>query len=95
MLRTPWVWLQAMALGGFVTGVGAAAPPAAKPHGEPISSEQFAALRELIRPAPGESRWAEIPWLLSVYEARKRAAEEGKPILLWSAGGGAPPIGGC
>jgi hypothetical protein len=49
---------------------------------------------KLIKPAPGESKWAELPWLLDVYQARKKAAAEGKPILIWSAGGG-PPIGGC
>jgi hypothetical protein len=59
-----------------------------------LTAERFAQLDKLIRPSPGESRWEEIPWLLSVYDARKKAAEEGKPILMWSAAG-APPIGGC
>jgi hypothetical protein len=34
------------------------------------------------------------PWLLSVWEAREKAAKGGKPILVWSGSGGAP-IGVC
>lgn len=48
----------------------------------------------LIKPGPDESPWAKIPWHASVWEARKQAADEGKPILIWS-GGGSPPIGAC
>ena len=59
-----------------------------------IPPEQFGALRQLIRPQEGESRWREIDWLTSLHDARVQAAAEGKPILLWS-GGGAPPLGGC
>jgi hypothetical protein len=48
----------------------------------------------MIKPQPGELRFQEVPWLLSVYEARKQAAAEGKPILVWSGSGGAP-LGVC
>lgn len=61
---------------------------------ESLTPKTFAALCKLIKPARGESRWAEIPWMLSVYDARKKAAEFGKPIFIWSSGG-APPLGGC
>jgi hypothetical protein len=54
----------------------------------------FEKLRDLIRPSEGESRWEQIPWLTRIHEARGRAAAEGKPILLWSAGG-CCPLGGC
>jgi hypothetical protein len=57
-------------------------------------TDQFRSLRELVRPQVGESRWREVNWLTSLQEARRQAAAEGKPILLWS-GGGAPPLGGC
>jgi hypothetical protein len=59
-----------------------------------LKPEQFAALHNLIKPQPGELRFHEIPWLLDVWEARKKAAAEGKPILVWSGAGGAP-IGVC
>jgi hypothetical protein len=60
----------------------------------PIPPEQFEKLHQMIKPQPGEMRFQEIPWLLSVHEARKKAAAEGKPIFVWSGSGGAP-IGGC
>ena len=73
--------------------VGSAAP-AEEPRVSDLKPEQFAALHKLIKPQPGELRFHEIPWLLDVWEARKKAAAEGKPILVWSGAGGAP-IGVC
>jgi hypothetical protein len=72
----------------------AQAKPLAVPAPPPIAPEQFAKLLELIKPGPGELRFREIPWLLNVTEARKKAAAEGKPILVWSGAGGAP-LGVC
>ena len=60
----------------------------------PITAEQFTPLLTLIKPQSGELRFHEIPWLIDVWEARKKAAAEGKPILCWSGAGGAP-IGVC
>jgi len=64
--------------------------------GEPdaVPAEQFDALHALVKPQPGESRWMEIPWLTSVWEARQQAAAEGKPIFIW-AGSGGGPVGVC
>lgn len=59
-----------------------------------IPAEQFVTLHNLIKPQAGELRFHEIPWLIDVWEARKKAAAEGKPILAWSGAGGAP-IGVC
>ena len=59
-----------------------------------MPAEQFAKLHALIKPQPGELRFHEIPWLIDVWEARKKAAALGKPILVWSGAGGAP-IGVC
>ena len=61
---------------------------------EELTADSFAGIHKLIKPQAGESRWLEIPWLTDVWEARRKAAAEGKPILIWS-GGGAAPIGGC
>ncbi len=61
---------------------------------DPLSAEQFAKTLALIKPQPGESKWTEIPWLLSVHDARVKAAAEGKPIFIWSSGG-ALPLGTC
>jgi hypothetical protein len=61
---------------------------------EDLSPATFEPIHRLIRPGPGESRWREAPWGTSIWDARRRAAAEGKPILIWS-GGGAAPLGGC
>lgn len=52
-------------------------------------------LQSLIAPAPDESQWMQVPWMPSsnIYAARKRAAAEGKPLLLWYMAG--EPLGAC
>jgi hypothetical protein len=66
------VWLAA--------GLGASAV-------EPIPPEQFARVQALIKPESDEDRWASIPWLTDLWQARRLAAEQGKPILLWEMDG--------
>jgi hypothetical protein len=57
------------------------------PAVEPIRPGQVAELRALIKPGADEDRWATIPWLTDLWQARKLAAREGKPILLWEMDG--------
>ncbi len=70
----------------------AAAACAAGP--KPLPADQFAKLHALIRVQPGEQRFWDIPWRLTVGAAREQAAKEGKPIFVWAGAGGAP-IGVC
>jgi len=58
-----------------------------------IETVEFQRLHQLLRPQSGESRWMEIDWYPNVWEARRKAAAEGKPILLWAGSGGAPAAG--
>jgi hypothetical protein len=58
-----------------------------------VGDEEFEKLHEMLRPQPGESRWMEIDWYPSVWEARQKAAAEGKPIFLMAGSGGAPAAG--
>jgi hypothetical protein len=60
----------------------------------PIPAEDFDRLVAMIKPQPGEQRFWQIPWKLSVGEAREEAAREGKPLFVWAGAGGAP-IGVC
>ena len=78
MLRTSLA-LAAGALAGL-------ALPAAEPA-RPLSAEQFATLHARIKPAKDEDKWAQIPWQVDLWEARKAAAAQGKPILLWEMDG--------
>jgi len=59
-----------------------------------ISTEQLPELLKLIKPQSGEAKWLEVPWEIDVWEARKRAAAEGKPIF-FITGGGRNPFGDC
>lgn len=60
----------------------------------PILPGQFSPLHQMIRVQPEEQRFWQIPWKLTVTEAREEAARDGKPILVWAGAGGAP-IGVC
>ncbi len=58
-----------------------------------MNDVEFAKLHKLIKRQPGESRWMEIKWYPSVWEARQKAAAEGKPIFIMAGSGGAPAAG--
>jgi hypothetical protein len=58
---------------------------------KPIAPDQFEKLQTLIKPGQGEDKWAAIPWQTNLWEARKLAADKGKPILLWEMDGN--PLG--
>ncbi len=58
-----------------------------------IDDAEFQKLHSLVKRQPGESRWMEIDWYPSVWEARKKAAAEGKPLFLMAGSGGAPAAG--
>ncbi len=49
--------------------------------------QSLADLHAVIKPQTDEEAWAKIPWMTSLWEARKKAAAEGKPILLWEMDG--------
>jgi len=59
-----------------------------------IAADQFDKLHKMIRVQPDEQRFWQIPWKLTITEAREQAAKEGKPIFVWAGAGGAP-IGVC
>ena len=54
---------------------------------DPIDPGQFGKLHTLIEPAESERHWEQLPWVLDLWEARKIAAKEGKPVLLWEREG--------
>jgi len=44
-----------------------------------------------VRPKPEESKWLEIPWQTDLWEGRRLAMAEEKPIFLWAMNGN--PLG--
>ena len=58
-----------------------------------VSAVEVEKLHQMIKPQAGESRWMEITWYPNIWEARQKAAAEGKPLFLWAGSGGAPAAG--
>ena len=77
---------------GLIVALASTALEAAQP--KPIATDQFASLHKMIKAQAGESLFWNVPWLTSMREARRKAAAEGKPIIVWSGSGGAP-VGVC
>jgi hypothetical protein len=81
---TTWLVLTVLAASAPAEGRAADGPA--------LSEAEFKTLLRLARPAEAEP-WDSIPWMVSVREARRLAAREGKPILCWSQNG--HPLAGC
>ena len=58
-----------------------------------ITFDDYVRLIQMIKPSPAESVWSNIPWLTDLNEARRKAAAEGKPLIVWTMGG--EPLGEC
>ena len=50
-------------------------------------SADLRSLHALILPQQGELTWTSLPWTTDLWEARKVACENGKPIFLWEMDG--------
>jgi hypothetical protein len=77
-------WASCCLLASAVILVATLSPALAT---EPITPEQLKQLQTVIKPAATEDKWAQIPWLTDLWEARQRAAAAGKPILVWEMDG--------
>ncbi len=79
------------------------------PADEPAADQAKSKTRDLLTPQsfpqlhrtlclqPGEYRWDAIPWVASVWHARKKAAAENKPIFVFGTAGAGfnDPLGNC
>jgi hypothetical protein len=48
-----------------------------------LQPAQFQVLHAAVAPLGETERWMEIPWEPNLAKARERAAQEGKPLLMW------------
>jgi hypothetical protein len=60
--------------------------PVARPA-PPLAADQYRQIHTAVKPAKDEDKWSTIPWQTSLWEARKQAAAQGKPLLLWEMDG--------
>ena len=73
------------------------APSQSKPTKDLLTPESFPQLHKTLCLQPGEYRWDEVPWVASVWHARKKAAAENKPIFVFGTAGAGfnDPLGNC
>jgi hypothetical protein len=83
-----WLVLGVLTLGGDLPA------QAVKKSATAIPPDQFDSLVKLILPSAerGETKWLEVPWMTNTLEARRKAAAEDKPIVVWTMS--ACPLGG-
>lgn len=62
-----------------------------------LTPQSFPTLWSLVRPQESEWRHLKVEWLTDVVAARKRAAEEDKPLVICYTGGAGynEPLGVC
>jgi hypothetical protein len=94
-MRPTTFWKWTLLLAAMVATV--LCPPrqaiAQEKQARELVAAEFDKLHQMIKPQAGESRWMEITWYPNVWEARQKAAAEGKPLFLWAGSGGAPAAG--
>jgi hypothetical protein len=56
-----------------------------------FDQQTFREILAQILPGSDEMSWASIPWQTDLWEARRLAAEQGKPIFAWMMNGN--PLG--
>ena len=77
-----------LALGGALIALARGAEPRsadARPGAGGLTAEDFDKLRAVIKPRPGG--FDDLAWMTDLWEARKKAAAEGKPLLVWVGDG--------
>jgi hypothetical protein len=67
-------------------------PSGGRPRPAPaIDPDTFRRTMAAVQARPEDMQWATIPWQTDLWEARRLAAEQGKPIFLWAMNGN--PLG--
>lgn len=54
---------------------------------EPLDSRAFEEALAFITPRAEDMKWASIPWQTDLWEARRIAAAQQKPIFAWMMNG--------
>lgn len=71
---------------GLFCGALALMAGSADARGSELTDAEFRRLHDELEPDPNEA-WRTIPWKISVLDAQRVAAREGKPIFIWAMDG--------
>jgi hypothetical protein len=83
--------MSAAVLGTAMMASGAETETACRLNGIPVpglavtslAPEAFRALHAAVAPRGQGERWTVIPWQTDLEAARRQAAHDGKPLLMW------------
>jgi hypothetical protein len=53
----------------------------------PLDAAEQKRVKAAVMPTETDEKWLKIDWRANLWDARKEAAEQGKPILLWEMDG--------
>lgn len=56
-------------------------------RGAGLTDSDFSSLRDRIRVRESELSWEGLPWLTTYHDGLEKAAEEGRPLVLWVMNG--------
>jgi hypothetical protein len=84
-------------LGGLGTSGQSPEGATPEPSKNALTAKTWPELHKLLLPQKGEYPWEQVTWYASLWHARKKAAAEDKPILVWVTGGAGfnDPLGNC
>ncbi len=63
------------------------------PSSTALTRSEYDQVRQLVVPQAQEALWDQVRWVPTLWEAQARAAQEGKPVVVFATGG--EPLGIC
>lgn len=69
-----------------IIGIAVLVPANSTAQAEELTDAKFTELQKQLRPTKDEP-WLTIPWRVSLLDAQKAAAKEGKPVFIWAMDG--------
>ena len=93
--RAAWAVMLVLGVPSAVSAQGKAVPTG--PSKDALTAKSWEGLHKFLLPQKGDYKWEEVTWFASLYHARKKAAKEDKPILIFGTSGAGfnDPLGNC
>ena len=71
----------------LLSGLASRDAAVAASPGDELKLKDLDSLKTLVKPRVEETKWEEIPWMVDLWDARTKAAQTGKPLMLWEMDG--------